>query len=68
MFDIGRVGARFGHQPELKLGGRAQQILEPLRILQSGHFDEDAVVALRAGWWVRVCRVASMRRRSTSID
>ena len=46
LLDLGRVRARIADQAELELGGRAEKVLEMLRILQAGHLDQDTVVAL----------------------
>ena len=42
--DVGR--ARLRQHAELELGGLAEDLLQPLRILQARHLDEDAVGAL----------------------
>ena len=39
-------GARLCQQAELELAGLAEKLLEPLRVLQARHLDEDAVGAL----------------------
>ena len=65
--DVGRVGAGVGDEPEFELGRRAEDVLQPLGILQARHFHEDAVVADPLD--VGLARAeASTRRRSTSID
>ncbi len=46
MLDLGRVGTRIPDEAELELGRRAEQVLQVLRVLQAGHLDQDAVVAL----------------------
>ena len=44
--DIGRVGAGLGDEAEFELCRRAENFLELARILQTGHLDENAIVAL----------------------
>ena len=44
--DVGRVVAGVGDETEFQLRGRAQQILEALRILQARHLHQHAVGAL----------------------
>ena len=63
--DVARALARRA-MPELELRGPAEDLLQPLRILQARHLDEDAVgaLALDVG---SVVPSASTRRRITSI-
>ena len=45
LIEVGRVLALIGHQAELELGGRAEDVLQALGVLQARHLDQDTVVA-----------------------
>jgi hypothetical protein len=62
---IGRSG--IPEEPELELRRPAEDLLEPRRVLQARHLDEDAVAPCR---WIEGSVVPSWstRRRTTSMD